>query len=138
MENKIKHFNNYIFELYLYCDIMKMKHYATDIHTEHIRIDEFQDKLRELTDEVAEQIYGYFGKPDFNDFTLKLNVKQEKDLGKLLGLMFTIVNNIKELFVDNDKLSGTISLLDDFKGQIQQFIYLTSFDKISTFKLKES
>ena len=37
-----------------------------------------------------------------------------------------------------EKLSGVVSLIDDFKGELTQLVYMCSFDKISNYKMENS
>lgn len=130
----IKLFNNAMMRIYLYADLIKIIHLSIDSHWGHELCDESQDKIRKFTDELSEQIYGYYGKPKFNDLSLKQDIYYEDDLAKLFGRIIDILLTIKKDIQDIEKLSGSISLIDDFIGYLNQAIYLASFDKISNYK----
>lgn len=133
----IKSFCDSIMRLYLYADMIKAIHLSTDIYWEHEFCDESQSKIRDYIDELAEQVFGYYGKPSFTDFKLDLNVYYENDLAKLFGRVMDIIAPIRDDVEKIDKLSGTVSLLDDFKGSLTQMVYMCSFDKISNYKMED-
>lgn len=130
----IKNFNKSIMEMYLYADLFKAIHYSTEKHWGHELSDESQDKIREYIDELAEQVYGYYGKPKFSDFTLKHDIYYDDSLPKIYGRIIDILIVIKKDIKDIEKLSGSVSLIDDFIGYLNQATYLASFDKFSTYK----
>lgn len=130
----IKKFNNSIMEMFLYADLLKAIHYSTEKHWGHELCDESQSKIREYIDELAEQVYGYYGKPKFSDFTLKHDIYYEDSLPKLYGRIMDILTTIKKEIKTIEKLSGSVSLIDDFMGYLNQAVYLASFDKFSTYK----
>lgn len=138
MEFNLKDFADNVMKLYLYADMLKAIHLSTDSYRCHELCDESQDEIREFIDEMCEQTYGYFGKPSFNDFKLEQNVYSESDLGKLLGRVMDIVTSLKGRYEKIEKLSGVVSLIDDFTGKLNQLVYLASFNKISDYKTKEN
>ena len=62
-----------IFKLYLYADTAKMIHYTIDSMHGHELADDVRDTIIEFTDELAEQYFGYYGKPRFG----QLSINQE-------------------------------------------------------------
>ena len=99
-----------VFKLYLYADATKMIHYTTDSMHAHELCDTVRDTIIDFADELAEQSFGYYGKPDFSRMT-KLNsleIKETDDLGELC-------KNATD------------------KGKMSKNIFLCSFDKISNY-----
>lgn len=134
----IKNFCDSIMRMYLYADMIKAIHLSTEIYWEHSLCDDAQDKIRDKIDELAEQIYGYYGKPKFTDFKLDLDIYYENDLAKLFGCIMDILAPIRTECDKVEKLSGVVSLIDDFKGELTQLVYMCSFDKISNYKMENS
>lgn len=130
----IKFFNASIMKMYLYADLFKAIHYSTEKHWGHELCDDSQDNIRKYIDELAEQVYGYYGKPKFSDFTLSHDIYYDDSLSKIYNHIIDILTSIKKDIKDIDKLSGSISLIDDFIGYLNQANYLASFDKFSSYK----
>lgn len=124
-----------IFRLYLYADVAKMIHYSTDSNHCHELSDELRDCIIKFADEFAEQTFGYYGKPRFSDLTVKVDVTEEEDPNKLCQHCVDIITPIRTEFAKNDKLSGIVSLIDDFTGEMGKMAFLGTFDKISNYKL---
>ena len=57
-----------IMKLYMYADVTKMVHYSTDKNHAHELCDIIRDNILDFADELAEQFFGYSGKPSFSDF----------------------------------------------------------------------
>lgn len=134
---KIYEICDIIFKLYLYADNTKMIHYYTDRNHEHELADKVRDTILTFVDDLAEQTFGYYGKPSFNDMSLKQDISIEKDLNKICQKCIDTVNPIRTSFMKNDKLSGIVSLIDDFKGELGQMAFLGTFDKVSNYKLEK-
>jgi DNA-binding ferritin-like protein len=103
-----------IFKLYLYADTAKMIHYSTDSHHCHELADEVRDNILDFTDELAEQTFGYYGKPSFNQMSIKHDIKVENDLTKLCQNTLDTVSVIRSEFEKNPKLAGIVSLIDGY------------------------
>lgn len=131
----IREICNIIFKLYLYADNTKMIHYSTDSNHEHEMADSTRNAILNFVDELAEQTFGYFGKPSFNDISLKQNIVIEKDLSKICQHCIDTVMPLYTAFKNHIRLSGIISLIDDFKGTLAKTVFLNTFDKVSSYKL---
>lgn len=128
---------NIIFKLYLYADNTKMIHYYTDSNHEHELADKVRDTILSFVDDLAEQTFGYYGKPSFNDMSLKQDISIEKDLNKICQKCIDTVAPLRTYFNKIEKLSGIVSLIDDFNGKLGQMAFLGTFDKVSNYKLEK-
>ena len=107
-----------IFKLYLYADSAKMIHYSIESMHGHELADDVRDAIIEFADELAEQFFGYFGRPSFDQLSIKHDIKVENDINKLCQNCIDTVEVIRTSFNKNDKLSGIVSLIDGFKEKI--------------------
>lgn len=126
-----------IFKLYLYADTAKMIHYSIDSMHGHELADDVRDTIIEFADELAEQYFGYYGKPNFNQLSIKHDIKISDDLGRLCQNCVNTVEVIRNDFNKNDKLSGIVSLIDGFKEKMSKLVFLGTFDKVSNLKLEK-
>lgn len=126
-----------IFRLYLYADNTKMIHYSTGSNHGHELADEIRDNILDFVDSLAEQTFGYFGKPSFNDMSLQHDIIIENDLGKLCQRCVDVVAPLRTAFNKNDKLAGIVSLIDDFTGLMGQMSFKGTFDSVTSYKLKK-
>lgn len=124
-----------IFKLYLYSDTAKMIHYSIDSIHGHELADEVRNTIMEFADELAEQFFGYYGKPRFEQLSIKHDIKIEEDLGKLCQNCLDTVEVVRTEANKNDKLSGIVSLIDGFKEDMSKLVFLGTFDKVSNIKL---
>lgn len=120
-----------IFRLYLYADTCKIIHYTTDKNHGHELADEIRNNILEFVDELAEQFFGYNGKPSKSELTIKLDVKEEDRLDAICQDVLNVVEPLRNEFNKNDKLSNLVSLIDDFKGSMNKCKFLTTFDHLS-------
>ena len=127
-----------IFILYLYADMCKMIHYTCDTDHEHKLCDDVRDTIIDFADELAEQSFGYYGKPSFSDFTLDHKVNTTNDIGKLCGYAVDVVEYIYKECKKDDKMSDLISLIDDYKGKMKKMAFLATFNKCSKFKFENN
>lgn len=127
-----------VFRLYLYADMTKMIHYSSETMHQHELCDKVRDAINGYADELAEQFFGYNGKPSFSDFSLKHDVNMTDDLGRLCGYVLVLAETIRKEADKNKKLTGIVSLTDDFVGELNQLVFLTKFDRISNYKTKNN
>lgn len=135
----LKQISDIIFKLYLYADNAKKIHYTTQSNHAHELCDQVRDSIVDFTDSFAEQLFGYYGKPSYSDFSKlnKLNINETQDIGQLCGYVSDMVEYVRSLFEKETKLSNIVSIIDDFKGDLSKYIFLASFDKVSNYKLKK-
>lgn len=124
-----------IFKLYLYADTAKMIHYSIDSMHGHELADDVRDTIIEFADELAEQYFGYYGKPNFNQLSIKHDIKIDEDLGKLCQNCLDTVEIVRTECNKVPKLSGIVSLVDGFKEKMSKLVFLGTFDKVSNIKL---
>lgn len=124
-----------IFKLYLYADTAKMIHYSIDSMHGHELADDVRDAIIDFADELAEQYFGYYGKPRFGQLSIKHDIKIDEDLGKLCQNCLNSVEIMRTEFEKNNKLSGIVSLIDGFKEKMSKLVFLGTFDKVSNIKL---
>lgn len=124
-----------IFKLYLYADTAKMIHYSIDSMHGHELADEVRDTVIEFADELAEQYFGYYGKPRFSQLSIKHDIKIDEDINKLCQNCLDTVEIVRTECEKVPKLSGIVSLVDGFKEKMSKLVFLGTFDKVSNTKL---
>lgn len=132
-----KEITSIIMKLYLYADMCKMIHYSTKKYHAHKQADDIRDCILDFVDKLAEQSFGFLGLPNFNDFSLRVPIKKTNDLSELCKNVFKLVSTLQDN-LNNKKYSGIISLIDDFKGELSNLVYLNMFDKVSDKKINET
>ncbi len=125
-----------IMKLYMYADITKMVHYSTDKNHAHELCDIIRDDILDFTDDLAEQYFGYSGKPSFSDFSFEQSINKTNDLGQLCKIISEMLDEFRGKCEDNGKLSNIVSLIDDFKGDMAKDAFLATFDKVSDYKME--
>ena len=126
-----------VMKLFLYGDMCKMIHYSTEKMHCHTLCDDVRDTITDFADELAEKGFGITGKPDFSDFSLKLAVKSSDDIAVICKNATDLVEELRKEIESDDKYSGIVSIIDDFKSEMSQKIYLANFDNVSSEKLDE-
>lgn len=126
-----------IFRLYLYADVCKMIHYSTNSNHEHELSDNIRKAIMDFSDELAESIFGYYGKPKFNELSIKLDIQPTNDLGKLCQNVINVIEPLRKAFLKREKLSGLVSVIDDFKASMSKNTFLATFDKVSNYTLSK-
>ena len=129
---------NVVMRLFLYADMCKMIHYTTRKMHCHKLCDEVRDCIMEFADDLAEKGFGHTGKPNFNDFSLRLSVKKSSDIAAVCKNVVSLVEGLRKDIENNSKYSGIVSIIDDFKSDMAQKIYLANFDNVWDARLIES
>lgn len=119
-------------KLYIYADETKKIHYTTEKNHTHELCDDVRDVILDFVDEFAEQMFGIFGKPSMNDFVSfkQIDIEESSNLNKICENCINLLSLFHKENKSNEKLSGIISLIDDFKGKLNKMQFLTTFDKI--------
>lgn len=136
----IKNVAELVMKLYLYSDMCKMIHYSAKKMHEHTLCDEVRDTIMEFADDLAEKAFGIIGKPNFNDFSLKLSVKKSSDIAEICKNVVKLVEELRQDIDGSDVYagSGIVSIIDDFKSDMAQKVYLANFDNVSDARLNEA
>lgn len=124
-----------IFKLYLYADTAKMIHYSIESMHGHELADEVRDTIVEFADELAEQYFGYYGRPRFGQLSINHEIKIDEDINKLCQNCLDAVEIVRSESEKTPKLSGLVSLVDGFKEKMSKLVFLGTFDKVSNTKL---
>lgn len=124
-----------IFKLYLYADTAKMIHYTIESMHGHELADDVRDTIIEFADELAEQYFGYYGKPRFGQLSIKHDIKIDDDINVLCKNCLDMVEVVRKELEKEDRLSGIVSLIDGFKEKMSKLVFLGTFDKVSNLKL---
>jgi hypothetical protein len=112
-----------------------MIHYTIESMHGHELADEVRDTIIEFADELAEQYFGYYGKPRFGQLSIKHDIKIDDDINVLCKNCLDMVEVVRKEFEKEDRLSGIVSLIDGFKEKMSKFAFLGTFDKVSNLKL---
>jgi len=99
--------------------------------------DKIRNTIVDFADELAEQTFGYYGKPSYTQLTKlnKLEINETDDLGELCARATEIVDILKTEYSKIEKLSGIVSTIDDYKASMLKNQFLCKFDKVSDYKL---
>lgn len=124
-----------IMKLYMYADVTKMVHYSTDKNHAHELCDAIRDDILNFADDLAEQFFGYSGKPSFSDFSFNQSINKTDNLGQLCKYVSDMVDEFRGKCEKESKLSNIVSLIDDFKGDMSKNAFLATFDKVSEYKI---
>jgi DNA-binding ferritin-like protein len=124
-----------LMKLYMYADVTKMVHYTTDKNHEHELCDIIRDDITSFADDLAEQFFGYSGKPSFSDFSFDQAINKTDNLGELCKVVSELVDEFRGKCESEKKLSNIVSLIDDFKGDMSKDAFLATFDKVSDYKI---
>lgn len=123
-----------VFMLYLYADMTKMIHYSTEKNHIHELCDSVRDSIVNFADELAEQTFGFYGKPTFDEMSLNQPVHVTNDIGELCKHVIESIEYISTEYENDNEHSNIISLIDDFKGDLRKAIFLSTFDRVSGYK----
>lgn len=119
-----------VMSLFVYADVCKMIHYTTDKMHCHTLCDDVRDTITDFADELAEKGFGHTGKPAFEDFSMKLAVTKTQDIAEVCNKCIELAEDLRKKIEDNDTYSGIVSIIDDFKSDMAQKIYLANFDEV--------
>lgn len=123
-----------VMRLYSYADATKMVHYSTTGNHYHELCDQIRDTILDFVDKFAEESFGYYGKPKYSDFKLRTDIKATESLDELCKNVLDMIASFRTEFDKDEKTSGLVSLIDDFKGDMNKLIFLSTFDKVSSYK----
>lgn len=129
----VKTIADIVFKLYLYADSTKLIHYTTEKNHMHELCDQVRDTIVDFADELAEQSFGYYGKPIFSQLPKlnSLDIRETENLSELIDYSTEMVDYLHNEFSKEKKMSGAVSLIDDFKGDMNKLKFLCTFDKVA-------
>lgn len=120
-----------IFDLYAYADAFKMIHYSCEKNHTHQLSDDIRNTILTFTDELAEQCFGDFvGKPTYSEMKLSTDIQTSDEIDKLIDNTVKAVEDLYNAVQKDSKMSGTVSLIDDFKGAMAKYTFLDTFDRM--------
>lgn len=120
-----------VFMLYQYADMTKMIHYSTEKNHIHELCDDVRDAIVDFADELAEQSFGFYGKPSFDEMDLNQPVNVTKEIDELCKHVLGSIGYLEKEYEGDDEHTNIISLIDDFKGKMRKFIFLSTFDRMA-------
>ncbi len=120
-----------IFRMYAYDDLTKMIHYSTSCNHIHELCDVVRDDIVGFADDLAEQFFGTDGKPSLEKFKLETDLTPTEDIRDICDGAIKSVEWVRKECEKDEKYSGLVSLIDDFKGKMNKNIFLSTFDKLS-------
>ena len=100
---QVKEICDAVTRLYLYADNTKFIHYSI----------------------------GFLGKPSYGDFSIKTDITTSDDLRNLCDSCMGVVAPIRTECEKDEKLSGIVSIIDDFYQYLGKAKFLCTFDKLS-------
>lgn len=129
-----------IFKLYLYGDAFKMIHYCKELDSgfAHRKCDEIRDAINYYADTLAETYFGYAGRPNFSQLSIKQDINTTDDPGKLCGNVINLAESIRDYANKEKQLSSIVSDTDTFLSSLQKYTFLFTFDKVSKFKTQNA
>lgn len=113
-----------IMKNYMYADWVKTIHYATTSNHIHELCDKVRDDIVDFTDSLAEQFFGFHGKPEVADFSIENNIVKSPNLQDICEAVIDIANEIREGLPDDYRGWSLQSLIDDFVGTMGQNKFL--------------
>ena len=67
--------------------------------------------------------------------TVKHDVSEVDDLGMLCKTVAGMTDELRKECENDSKLQNLVSLIDDFKGDMEKDMFLATFDKLSNIKV---
>lgn len=116
---------SYINKLQSYKTAIKNIHWSSGSMSEHKLFDEIEDLVSDTQDEVAEMAQGIYGHLKFNDLKPKrYNITTSK---KMLQDLLVSTKTFLQTLNRNKELVGIKSVIENFVGEINKYIYLLDF-----------
>lgn len=128
---QVKEIADAVTRLYLYGVSTKFIHYSNKGSHTHEQCDELKEHIDDFADELAESTFGYIGKPTFSNFSIDQEISSCKDIRDICDRCEGVVAPIRTECDKDDKMSGIVSLIDDFLAYLGKAKFLATFDKFS-------
>lgn len=113
---------NFLSALEGYHSTLKMLHWSTERHSEHILTDDIDSSILKYEDKISEVSMGALD-TRFGIGDLKCMLPQSKDLKSVLKELKTDVNDFRDV-AEEKGMNGLVNILDDFTEDIDTWEYL--------------
>lgn len=113
---------NFLSALEGYHSTLKMLHWSTERHSEHILTDDIDSSILKYEDKISEVAMGALD-TRFGIGDLKCMLPQSKDLKSVLKELRADVNDFRDT-AEEKGMNGLVNILDDFTEDIDTWEYL--------------
>lgn len=113
---------NFLSALEGYHSTLKMLHWSTERHSEHVLTDDIDSSVLKYEDKISEVAMGALD-TRFGIGDLKCMLPQSKDLKSVLKELRADVNDFRDT-ADEKGMNGLVNILDDFTEDIDTWEYL--------------
>jgi hypothetical protein len=104
---------------------LRIYHWQTNLHAQHVAFGSAYEELDELIDTFIETYMGIFGKSKpFNDFTLILNPLI--DIDHVYEKLEDFISYLKEMTYDIEGETDLLNIRDSILGEVNHLKYLLS------------
>ena len=113
-----------------FLNMMKLYHWKTRSYSQHKATDELYARLNENIDKFVEVLLGK-DQSRIHSMEKHLNLINTDNMSDIKAHVFEYRNFLSEMniYFDEKKDSDLLSIRDDLLADINQFLYLLSFDK---------
>ena len=105
-----------------YHSTLKMLHWSTERHSEHVLTDDIDSSVLKYEDKISEVAMGALD-TRFGIGDLKCMLPQSKDLKSVLKELRADVNDFRDT-AEEKGMNGLVNILDDFTEDIDTWEYL--------------
>lgn len=113
---------NFLSALEGYHSTLKMLHWSTERHSEHVLTDDIDSSVLKYEDKISEVAMGALD-TRFGIGDLKCMLPQSKDLKSVLKELRADVNDFRDT-AEEKGMNGLVNILDDFTEDIDTWEYL--------------
>lgn len=113
---------NFLSALEGYHSTLKMLHWSTERHSEHVLTDDIDSSVLKYEDKISEVAMGALD-TRFGIGDLKCMLPQSKDLKSVLKELRVDVNDFRDT-AEEKGMNGLVNILDDFTEDIDTWEYL--------------
>lgn len=113
---------NFLSALEGYHSTLKMLHWSTERHSEHVLTDDIDSSVLKYEDKISEVAMGALD-TRFGIGDLKCMLPQSKDLKSVLKELRADVNDFRDA-AEEKGMNGLVNILDDFTEDIDTWEYL--------------
>ena len=113
---------NFLSALEGYHSTLKMLHWSTERHSEHVLTDDIDSSVLKYEDKISEVAMGALD-TRFGIGDLKCMLPQSKDLKSILKELRADVNDFRDT-AEEKGMNGLVNILDDFTEDIDTWEYL--------------